>query len=155
MLLLILLINHHYQALCLALYWKLSLGCSYSSWFVIIEVNYRGALLFIGLTDQWDVSWEGIYNAFNRWESAVKKKNWEFIRGEEASSDIKAMSLKWGRCGERASVSLNVSVTLLLSRSLPPFYSVDFSTAGLLVITPVPPSPHYCYRSTSQTVSGH
>lgn len=42
-------INHYYQALCLALYWEVSLGCSYTSYFVIIEVEYQEPLLFIGL----------------------------------------------------------------------------------------------------------
>lgn len=42
-------INHYYQALCLALCWEVSLGCSYTSCFVIMEVKNQQPLLFVGL----------------------------------------------------------------------------------------------------------
>lgn len=39
---------------------------------------------------------------------------------------------------------MNASLSPLpLAQDPIPFYFVDFSTAGLSVITPVPPSPHY------------
>lgn len=67
-----------------------------------------------------------------QWESALKEQK------ASTSSDIKATSL------DVATACLTEPVSQPAALQNPfLFYSVDFSTVGLSVITPVPPSSHY------------